>query len=177
MKRDYTDGVKDDVVYFTGREVEHTPAYNMQTLFVVGCRPVQEIIAHAKTQNIKHIYLGANQSFRLTHTDKYDEIIAWENLTKALLKEDLWVTLDYDINYHEDILEMDAISEHKFIPMISVKLPYIKQLPYHAHIKLDDKDYKATNPGVWVHRLHDLQTSTTFTDWDQYTNDDPVKEK
>jgi hypothetical protein len=42
---------------------------------------------------------------------------------------------------------------------------------------LDDKDYKATNPGVWVHRLHELQTSSTFTDWDQYTNDDPVKEK
>jgi len=36
MKRDYTDGVKEDITYFTGVEIEHTPAYGMMTLFVVG---------------------------------------------------------------------------------------------------------------------------------------------
>ena len=36
MKRDYTDGVAEQVQLFTGVEVEETPAYGMKTLFVVG---------------------------------------------------------------------------------------------------------------------------------------------
>ena len=36
MKRDYTDGVKEDITYFTGIEIERTPAFGMKTLFVVG---------------------------------------------------------------------------------------------------------------------------------------------
>ena len=35
--------------------------------------------------------------------------------------------------------------------MISVLLPYIdQQWNYNACIKIDDKDFKASNPGVWV---------------------------
>ena len=34
MKRDYDDGVKDDVVYFTGYEVEKTPAFEEMPLTV-----------------------------------------------------------------------------------------------------------------------------------------------
>ena len=37
MNRDYDEGVRDDVIYFTGYEVEKTPAFDMDTLFVVGC--------------------------------------------------------------------------------------------------------------------------------------------
>ena len=36
MKRPYESGVNDTAIFFTGIEVEKTPAYNMQTLFVVG---------------------------------------------------------------------------------------------------------------------------------------------
>jgi hypothetical protein len=61
-----------------------------------------------------------------------------------------------------------------FIPMISVKLPYIKQLGYNATLKLDDKDFKATNPGVWCHSVHELQTRKTFTDWSKYTQDEVI---
>jgi hypothetical protein len=59
--------------------------------------------------------------------------------------------------------------------MISVKLPYLTQFNYNATIKLDDKDFEATNPGVWTHRLHDLLDSTKFTDWDQYKEDEITK--
>jgi hypothetical protein len=31
------------VKFFTGTEVEHTPAYGKKTLFVVGLQPVSEI--------------------------------------------------------------------------------------------------------------------------------------
>ena len=40
MKRDYVSGEIDTVTYFTGTEVEHTPAYGMYTLFVTGVQPV-----------------------------------------------------------------------------------------------------------------------------------------
>jgi hypothetical protein len=55
--------------------------------------------------------------------------------------------------------------------MISVKLPYIQQLGYNATVKIDDKDFEATNPGVWCHSLHELQNRNNFTDWSKYTND------
>jgi hypothetical protein len=59
--------------------------------------------------------------------------------------------------------------------MISVKLPYIQQLGYNAIIKLDDKDFKASNPGVWCHSVHDLQNRTVFTDWSKYTKDEVIR--
>ena len=34
MLRDYNNGIKDDVRMFAGKEVEHTPAYGLQTLFL-----------------------------------------------------------------------------------------------------------------------------------------------
>jgi hypothetical protein len=48
MKRNYTDGIKEDVVFFIGKEVEHTPAYGMNTLFVTGVQPVDSIAQHCK---------------------------------------------------------------------------------------------------------------------------------
>ena len=39
-------------------------------------------------------------------------------------------------------------------------------------IKIDDKDFKATNPGVWTHSLHDLKDRSKFTSWDKYKNDE-----
>ena len=59
--------------------------------------------------------------------------------------------------------------------MISVKLPYIALLGYNAVIKLDDRDFAATNPGVWCHELHDLMSRDRFTSWDQYSQDEITK--
>ena len=36
MKRNYESGVTDSITFFTGIEIEHTPAHGMKTLFVVG---------------------------------------------------------------------------------------------------------------------------------------------
>ena len=74
----------------------------------------------------------------------------------------------------EQVLECGT--EYKnFIPMISVKLPYINQLGYNATLKLDDKDFKATNPGVWCHSVHELQDRKVFTDWTKYTKDEVIE--
>jgi hypothetical protein len=167
MKRDYSDGVKDDVVYFTGYEVEKTPAFEMDTLFVVGIRPLEEVLERANKEHVDHIYLGANQSFF--------EDEDWDKLVFGLLGEGYTVTLDYDVKHHEWVLEAGYNEHNKFISQISVKLPNINQLNYNACVKIDDKDFKASNTGVWIHQVHDLQDRDKFTDWSKYENDNSIE--
>jgi hypothetical protein len=172
MKRDYSTGTSEEVIFFTGKEIEHTPAYGMNTLFVTGLQNPAEIIVLAKQEKVKHIYFGANQSFNPRSTD---ELTQWERMILSLLKQNYWCTLDFDCKFAEDILETGLNEQRKFISMISVKLPYLTQFNYNATIKIDDKDFEASNPGVWTHRLHDLLDSNKFTDWDQYKEDEVTK--
>ena len=170
MNRDYDDGVKDDVVYFTGYEVEHTPVHGEHTLFVVGPQDPAEVIAKAKKEAVEHVYLGANQSFNIDGgTSKQ-----WDGLVEELCQAGFWVTLDYDVRYHEYVLDSGYNEHNKFISMISVKMPYIDQLNYNACVKIDDKDFKASNAGVWVHYARDLQPRDKFTSWEKYENDSPI---
>jgi hypothetical protein len=82
--------------------------------------------------------------------------------------------LDIDVACVEGLLETALCEHNHFIPVISVKLPYIRQLGYNATLKLDDKDFDATNPGVWCHSLHTLQKRSVFTDWSKYTKDSTI---
>ncbi len=166
------DGHDIDTKFFIGTEVEHTPAYGQKTLFVVGLQNLKEILARALNNNCPHIYLGANQSFQPNNDGEWNE---WEYIISGLVKENIWVTLDYDLKYHENILEESWNEKDTFISMISVKMPYVRQLNYNACIKIDDRGYRETNPGVWVHSVHDLQTRKTFTDWTKYTKDEIIE--
>ena len=147
------------------------PAYGQRTLFVVGYQPKEEILARALNNNCPHIYLGANQSFNPPTTDDW---MAWDDLITDLVKDGIWVTLDFDVSLLEQVLEGGMTEYDTFIPMISVKMPYMGQLGYNATLKLDDKDFKATNPGVWCHSLHELQDRKVFTDWTKYTKDEVI---
>ena len=166
------EGYTDNTKFFIGTEVEHSPAYGQRTLFVIGIQNPKEILARALNNNCPHIYLGANQSFNPTTIKEYED---WEFIMLALLKDNIWVTLDYDVKHHENVLEGGMTEYDTFIPMISVKLPYIRQLNYNATLKLDDKDFNATNPGVWSHSLHDLMDRKVFTDWSKYTKDEIIE--
>ena len=158
----------DNVSFFYGTEVEHTPAYGKKTLFVVGVQTTDDISAHL--QGCEHIYFGANQSFPNYDTDARGWL-DWENMIQPFLALGYLCTLDIDIRSVEGLLESGLTEHHNFIPMISVKLPYIQQLGYNAVLKLDDRDFAATNPGVWCHSIHDLQNRDRFTDWSKYTKD------
>ena len=162
----------EDTQFFIGQEVEHTPAHGKKTLFVVGVQPRDEIARHL--HSCEHIYFGANQSFPRLATNDGAEWAKWETMIYHFLELDYWCTLDLDIACVEGLLESGLIENHNFIPMISAKLPYIKQLGYNATLKLDDKDFRATNPGVWCHSIHDLQTRSAFTDWSKYTKDETL---
>ena len=161
----------DNVSFFYGTEVEHTPAYGKKTLFVVGVQTTDDISAHL--QGCEHIYFGANQSFPNYDTDARGWL-DWENMIQPFLALGYLCTLDIDIRSVEGLLESGLTEHHNFIPMISVKLPYIQQPGYNATLKLDDRDFAATNPGVWCHSIHDLQNRDHFTDWSKYTKDETL---
>lgn len=55
--------------------------------------------------------------------------------------------------------------------MISVKMPYIKLLNYHATLKIDDTQWGYSNPGVWTHHLQSLLSKDVYTDWNDYKGD------
>ena len=95
-------------------------------------------------------------------------------MIRPLLKDGRLCTLDFDVAEVESVLEYGFSEYNNFIPMISVKLPYIQQLGYNATIKLDDRDFKSTNPGVWCHSLHTLQNRDVFTPWSKYAKDKTV---
>jgi len=152
---------------FIGKEVEHSPAYLQHTLFVVGVQEPVTILKHALDHKCPHIYLGANQSFE--PTPEFDHMLM------SIVRDEIMCTLDFDVQHTEWVLDTGATEYNNFIPMISIKLPYIQQLGYNATLKLDDKDFKASNPGVWCHSLHELQTRKTFTDWSKYTKDEVIK--
>ena len=155
--------------FFYGTEVEHTPAFGMPTLFVVGVQEQEWIGYHLNGR--RHIYFGANQSFPNYDTDARGWL-TWEHMIRPFLDRDYLCTLDIDVKCVEGLLETGFCEYHNFIPMISVRLPYIQQLGYNATLKLDDKDFAATNPGVWCHSIHDLQNRDHFTDWSKYTKDE-----
>jgi len=160
---------------FVGSEVEHTPAYGQKTLFVVGIQDQDLIEAAAIAHKCTHIYFGANQSFPTGRATSSDWT-RWENMIMPFIGRGYWCTLDIDVTEAEGLLETGLTEYHKFIPMLSVKLPYIQQLGYNATIKLDDKDFSASNPGVWCHSVHKLmQRDNCFTDWSKYTNDEVIR--
>ncbi len=165
---------RQNVTFFTGYEVEHTVAHGMYTLFVVGTPPLESILEWAERCEVKQIYFGTSQSFRPA---SYDDWKIWDNRITGCLNAGYWVCLDFDVKYADEFHE-DGWTEHdRFIPMISVKLPYIKLYNYNATLKIDDKTWGATNPGVWTHHLPSLMGKDKFTHWDQYTQDSEIELK
>ena len=179
MKRDYSTSSKpiEGITFFKGVEIEHTPAFGKQTLFVVGMQDPEEVLELAMKNEVEHVYLGANQSFDLSDNDEIlkQQEEGWDNLVKTLCEEGLLVTLDFEHEYLEWIQEAGYTEYNNFIPMISVKVPYIEQLGYNACIKIDDKDFNATNKGVWTHRVHDLMNRDRFTQWNEYKSDQIIE--
>jgi hypothetical protein len=168
MKRDYSDGVADNVIFFIGNEVEHTPAFGMRTLFVTGVQPVDTIAQHL--QGCEHIFFGANHSFNPSFND-YDGWKAWEDMIEFFLEKGYLCSLDIPLSAVEEFHD-GGLNEHSnFIPQIRVPIPYVKLWNYNTMLKIDDKDFKATNPGVWSHSLHTLMDRKHFTDWSQYKQD------
>ena len=170
MKRTYDTGEATDVQFFTGIEVEHTPAYGLKTLFVTGVHSIEEIALNLN--GAEHIFFGANHSFNPQSPEEWDE---WQNMIQFFLDKDYLCSLDIPLSAVEEFNDGGLNESDNFIPQIRVPIPYIKLWNYNTMLKIDDKDFKATNPGVWSHSLHNLQDRSKFTSWDAYKNDKVIK--
>jgi hypothetical protein len=177
MKRDYDTGTNEQVTFFTGVEVEKTPAFGMKTLFVTGVQSCHDIMEFYNREGCEHIFFGANHSFNpgTNFPEDADEWTPWDNMIKALLTAGKLCSLDIPISLAEAFLESPLIEYDNFIPQLRIPLPYAKLWNYNTMLKIDDKDFKATNPGVWCHSLHDLMDREKFTDWSKYGLDKVLK--
>lgn len=169
MKREYDSGTSSQAVFFTGKEVECTPAHGMDTLFIVGVHPIESIENLLKVYtHIKHVFFGANHSF---NPKTYDEHRAWDDMISYFLNEGYLCSLDIPLDQVADFHDYSIPEFNNFIPQIRVPIPYIKLWNYNAMIKIDDKDFNASNPGVWTHPLHKLMDRDCFTAWSEYSDD------
>ena len=159
-----------NATFFFGKEVERTPAFGKDTLFVVGVQSIDEITHHfdRHPRGIEHIFFGANHSF---HPENALEWQRWESMIQPFLDKGYLCSLDIPITHVEEFHEGSLCEYRNFIPQIRVSIPYTKLWNYNTMLKIDDKDFNATNPGVWCHSLHSLMSRETFTSWDDYKED------
>lgn len=170
MKRDYSSGSEHDVIFFIGREVEHTPAFGKITLFVTGVQSCEDIEHHVtdNQKGIEHIFFGANHSYNPQNILEHRH---WESMIRFFLDQGYLCSLDIPLNQVEEFHDSGLNEYNNFIPQIRIPIPYIKLWNYNTMLKIDDKDFKASNPGVWSHSLHKLMDRICFTPWSHYQND------
>lgn len=177
MERTYSSVPDKHVDFFLGKEVERTPAFGKKTLFVVGVQrtdKIEEILNDSYTQineSIEHIFFGANHSY---NPKGYEEHKKWEEMIYYFLKKEYLCSLDVPIDQVETFHESGFCEYINFIPQIRISIPYIELWNYNTMLKLDDRTFKSTNPGIWTHSLHDLMDRSKFTDWGQYKNDEII---
>ena len=161
---------------FIGREVEKTPAYGANTLYVVGLHNGEDLYemvikSHSyvdKTKHIDHIHFGADNSFPLLDINDANGWKSWENMIKFNLDRGILCSLSIDSQCASGLIEGGLSDYNNFIPVILLRLPYVQLLGYNAVIKIDDAIDNKTNPGVWCHSLHELRDRKQFTDWSKY---------
>lgn len=178
MKRDYIDDVESDTVeFFTGVEVEKTPAFGQRTLFVVGLHLVATIEEKLRMTQfhtdgpVQHIFFGANHSY---NPQTGHEMTGWDEMIKYFLDQGMQCSLDIPISIAEEFTESILLEFDNFIPQLRIPIPYIKLWNYNTMIKFDDKGFRATNPGVWCHTLHSAMDRSSFTPWCAYKKDTPL---
>ena len=172
MLRDYNDGTHNNVGIFSGKEIEHTPAYGLQTLFVArNDLTLEQIQKLCEQVNAEAVYFGANRSFKL-------DIPTQTHQMMKLLESGYYVTIDYPYQLHKDVQkQFNLIWNHeKFIPFCSIIFENVEQ-DKKLCFKIDDIDFNKTNPGVWTMSMEDFKNKAGFTKWDQYKQDEPIEEK
>jgi len=169
MNRDGHNNVK----FFVGSEVEHTPAYAKRTLFVVDIQDAAEIEQLAREQKTPHIFLGANHSFE----GEIESAKQHEKIIHTLLDRGFWVTIEYPAHKHDvmlKVLNAGIWQSRNFVPLLRVQIPKIENSSINLTVKIDDIDFNATNPGVWCMHYRELTDSNRFTGWVDYEADSVI---
>ncbi len=170
MLRDYETGMADDVRVFSGIEVEHTPAFGKQTLFLarndLTFDQIQELAVKCDAEAI---YYGANRTFMPNIANQIVQMMKF-------LEKGYWITIDYPHEKHAIVKKnYQAIWKHeKFIPFCSLIFPESED-DDNMCIKVDDVDFNKTNPGVWTMTMDHFKQSAGFTRWADYKQDQPIE--
>ena len=169
MLRDYNDGTHNDVGVFSGIEIEHTPAYGKQTLFLArNDLNYDQIVDLCKQVKAEAVYYGANRSFMPNIATQINQIV-------RLLEEGYYVTIDYQYSIHEQVKKFykNVWNKEKFIPFCSIIFENSGN-DNNLCFKIDDIDFNKTNPGVWTMTMNNFKQTSGFTKWDQYKKDQPL---
>ncbi len=154
------DADPDAVVYFAGLAQENGPARGLDTLFVVGDRPLAEVRKHAKGR--RHVALGAchpdNRRAPILDPGR-DGLV---ETVRALLDDGLWVTVEYPADLHEAMrLRLTAQwRRSRFIPQPRVWLPS-ETSNQNMVLKLDQ--HAGGMGGSWNVVLSDLERAWFWT--------------
>ncbi len=172
MLRDYKTGIKEGVGVFSGKEVEHTPAHGLQTLFLARNDLTYDQIKELCVKvNAEAVYYGANRCFvnNLANTPMQ---------VNRLLNDGYYVTIDYQYAIHNQVKKnYSAVWNHeKFIPFCSVIFENSEE-DSNLCFKVDDVDFNKTNTGVWTMNMKDFKKHSGYTTWDEYKQDEPIEEK
>ena len=171
MNRDYATGKKNNITVFSGKEIEHTPAYGKQTLFLArNDLTFDQIQECAVMANAEAIYYGANRSYMHSQFMQVPQIMKF-------LEHGYYVTVDYPFELHQMVSQKFALVwKHKnFIPFCSIIMPDSEE-DSSLCFKIDDIDFNKTNPGVWTMSMKDFKDKAGFTKGDEYKKDEPIEE-
>jgi len=171
MLRDYKTGVKEDVNVFSGKEIEHTPAYGLQTLFLARNDLTYEQVKDLCVEvNAEAVYYGANRTFLNNIANQPLQI-------NRLLNDGYYVTIDYQYKIHDEVKKRySAVWQHeKFIPFCSIIFENSEE-DTKMCFKIDDVDFNKTNKGVWAMSMEDFKSKAGYTQWEQYKQDQPIEE-
>lgn len=128
----------------------------MKTLFVTGTPDLQRLLSEALNTGATHIHLGCNGSFCPVDSDDFWK--PWDETIFHLLKDDIWVTLEFDCRYSGHVLEAGYTEWDMFIPLVVVDLPFVNQYGNNAVVKLLD----SRENNSWYSTLHQLTDPDKF---------------
>ena len=125
MLRQYDTGTTDTGKVFSGLEVEHTPAFGKQTLFLATNEltfdQIQEL---AVKVNAEAIYYGANRTFMHNIGTQVAQMMKF-------LDMGYYVTIDYQYNLHNEVKKRfsSVWNREKFIPFCFLFIEGLKSEP------------------------------------------------
>ena len=116
------------------------------------------------------VYYGANRTFLNNVANQPLQI-------NRLLNDGYYVTIDYQYKIHDEVKKRySAVWQHeKFIPFCSIIFENTEE-DTRMCFKIDDVDFNKTNKGVWAMGMEDFKSKAGYTKWDQYKQDQPIKE-
>lgn len=172
LTRTYANSNEMTADYFIGTEVEHTKMFGKRTLFVRGFKNYLDVIAQAKQHGVEHIFFGADHSYQpLTQSQQ----LLWQMMIKHCLDAGYDCSLDIPQTHAYDFVACELQKNTRFHPQIYIKLQNIEHYNANTHIKIDDRNFAATNKGVWTVALDKIVNNDTLTEWNEYLNDEVIE--